>query len=331
MVQQACYTCGKFYERCRCTARNSDAEARDRPMTPHAPFHFAGNLARLAPCLAFLIGFAAPLPAEANALLAQRIVEGLPPPPDTPYLDQGLPPPLIQPTAPNVTAPAITAPTVTAPIAPAAAPIAPAAAPSPEQYLVYVNGDSSRLLDQVRRVESGALVQTFGGQQVIQVGLFEGESIAQRRVDLLAAQGIGAQIARVGEGDLAPATLVTARADLPAPDLLPLVSVDRQVEFGQPPDFSQFSADDRVAQAPSRASSYYVVIPGRARDLPNIADLAILLGGGLNVPERSIQERTAPLGPHVLIGPFVSQSAADRWNRYFRDFIDRDSRVYYRR
>lgn len=268
---------------------------------------------------------AAPFPAD-QQLLAQRIVDGLPPPPPSAF-----------PTAP-VSAPAVSVPT--APTAPT-----PAAASAPlagDRYLVVVNGDSPLLLDQVRRVESGAALQNLDGQQVIQAGVFDDRQVAQQQAQVLAAQGIGAEVIPVaptaGPSASLPAAmpqtsmpqLVSAAPTSPlsSPDLMPLTVVPREVEFGRPADF-----DNTIAQVGTTSiaasSSYYVVIPGDSDEVNRIADQVIRLGSGIGIAS-VVDERRSPIGPHVLVGPYSGRSAAARWSRYFRDF-GMDARVYYRR
>jgi hypothetical protein len=256
-------------------------------------------------------------------LLSQRVVDGLPPPPPSPT-----PPPQ----APTVSVPTTPRP----PGAPAPVPM-PGQTPTGNRYVVVINGDSPLLLDQVRRVESEAAIQTFQGQQVIQAGVFDNATVAQRRAETLASQGIGAEIVAVPMAALpqvaaapAPASpggsATPGRSPVAEPELLPLAVVPREVEFGQPP------AVDLIAQAenaPIRGSSYFVVIPGRSGDIEAIANQVIRLGSGIGIAS-VVDERTSPLGPHVLVGPYNGRSAASRWSRFFRDF-GMDARVYYRR
>ncbi|NJL20217.1 MAG: hypothetical protein HC895_04310 [Leptolyngbyaceae cyanobacterium SM1_3_5] len=263
-------------------------------------------------------------------LQAQNVIDGLPPPPNLPTIQPALPPEF------TVPASIVPASIVPAPTLPAAAPhdrpvegipLQPQADRPSSAYLVYVDGDSPLLLAQVRRVESSAFVDDRDGEQVIQAGVFREENRAQQQILALQQQGIEAQMRRVTRSTPPTADRPDAIAtnSLP-PDLLPEVSVPQQVEFGQPlaPTAPASSA---VAV---RSSSYYVVVPGRRSNLPDIANLVTLLGGGLNVSEDEVQELGSPRGPHVLVGPFVDRRTASRWNRYFRDF-GLDARVYYRR
>ncbi len=64
-----------------------------------------------------------------------------------------------------------------------------------QQYVVFVNGSSEELLNQVRLVEPTAFRTTFQGQSVIQAGRFSYSTNAQQRVTDLAAQGVTAQMA----------------------------------------------------------------------------------------------------------------------------------------
>ena len=81
-----------------------------------------------------------------------------------------------------------------------------------------------------------------------------------------------------------------------------------------------------MTNAPRRDNAYYVVIPGDEDELGSVREQVVLLGAAPG----AVEQRDRPLGPHLLIGPFVDQSAATRWNRFFQDF-GMDARVYYKR
>lgn len=66
-----------------------------------------------------------------------------------------------------------------------------------QRYLVYVNGNSLYLLQQVQQAEPRAFIQPFRGQQVIQVGIFETKSNARQQAAMLAQQGIGTEVAAI--------------------------------------------------------------------------------------------------------------------------------------
>ncbi|HEY9620856.1 MAG TPA: hypothetical protein V6C78_10825 [Crinalium sp.] len=268
-----------------------------------------------------------------RVLMAQRVVDGLPPPPPIP--SSQLPPPQIQPDSTPQLSPA--------PINPAFQPstsaFSPSSSSSDQRYLVLVNGDSPLLLEQVRKVESGAFLQNYDGRQVIQAGSFMEQNRAQRQQQALESQGIGADViavatptSSVAQADSYAASSVAYNSTLPAPEMTAVApSASREVVFGQQPNFS--TTETRTAQADlvaaASASRYYVAIPGRGSDLNAINEQVTRLGGGLGIAN-AVNSRTAPLGPHVLVGPFVNRNAAERWNRYLRAF-GMDARVYYRR
>jgi hypothetical protein len=277
-------------------------------------------------------------PLTANTLLAQQVVEGLPPPPTDPAPVQAMPPAIDRSAAPASPSSGSLTGELTSTSAPESTPDA--------QYMVYVNGDSPLLLDQVQRIEADAFLQTYDGQQVIQAGLFNEENSAKRQIQALETQGIGAEVVAISPSETraqtpvssqsivraasVPPIRVAANSDVAPSDLLPLVSADRVVPYGQPPPtvapYNPAQADVLVAAA---ARTYYVVIPGSSASLMDISNLVTTLGNG-EVPETAIQERRSPLGSHVLVGPFTNRSTASRWNRYFRDF-GMDARIYYGR
>lgn len=269
-------------------------------------------------------------------LLAQQVVDGLPPPPALPPAQLA---PEIQP-APISPSPSVVAPapsTLPAPQNPEFATPQPTPYSTTEMYAVVVNGDSPLLLDQVRKIESGAFVQDYEGRSVIQAGLFQDPDRANQQVSALEAQGIGAEIVPV-ERAVASSTIAAQPDSFTSPELLPAAPVAREVTFGQDPTFpttSPFADELTLAQTPLAPElpdrAYYVVVPGRSMALRDISLRITQLTGGLDVEEQNIQERESPLGPHVIVGPFVSRSAAFRWNRYFRAFGLPDSRVYFRR
>ncbi|HIK18540.1 MAG TPA: hypothetical protein IGS53_25100 [Leptolyngbyaceae cyanobacterium M33_DOE_097] len=65
------------------------------------------------------------------------------------------------------------------------------------RYMVYVNGNSPYLLQQIRLVEPDAFVQTFQGEPVIQVGMFDTEQAAQAQSKRFADYGLKADVATV--------------------------------------------------------------------------------------------------------------------------------------
>jgi SPOR domain len=120
---------------------------------------------------------AAQIPNLPPDLIAQDVLNGLPPAPPLPPGFSNPEPTLRAPSNPQFNA----APT----------------SPSAGRYLVLVNGDSPELLTQVRRIEAGAFVQEHDGKRVIQVGLYSSEANAQQRVDTLEQEGIRAKVVNV--------------------------------------------------------------------------------------------------------------------------------------
>ncbi len=265
------------------------------------------------------MAIALPEPDSDERLMAQQVVDGLPPPP-----------PLMNgydnPAQANLSSQA-------------------------NYYLVYVNGNSPLLLDQVQRIESSASVHNYQGQSFIQAGIFQDPSQATSRVQALSSQGIGAEMVQIpgnwlqqpttgtvaplpAVGGTAPPSVVnpvTVGANpLPPPDFAPLTVSPREVEFGRPPSYEESVESRRQSQELAVGNgNYFVVIPGRSQSLMDITSQVIRLGSGIGL-NNFVMERTEPLGPHVMVGPFVNRGAASRWSEYFQDF-GMDARVYFRR
>ncbi len=127
---------------------------------------------------------------------------------------------------PQVSVPA-TLPTVPLPPPPDAAPPLPEETvfqapqdlrqPTAGRYLVYVNGDSPYLLQQVQTVEPDAFVQQYQGRQVIQVGLFSNEENARRQVDALREGGVMAEVSYNNSTYLPPTNTKTSNYTVVVP------------------------------------------------------------------------------------------------------------------
>jgi hypothetical protein len=201
-----------------------------------------------------------------------------------------------------------------------------------QQYLVYVNGNSPLLLDQVRLVEPQAFVTALEGRSVIQAGRFNDWGNAQGLINDLSGLGIGAQIqttAAVSSPPPTPTSPITTAATTDLPPL-PVASAPPIVDFGQspsplPPPTVYPSLPAAPATVPAVSSSgYYVVVPGDQRSLPGLAQDITRLGA----PGHLVQIRQSPRGPHVAVGPFADRSAAEQWNRHLTDTGLR-ARVHY--
>jgi hypothetical protein len=251
-------------------------------------------------------------------LVAQRVVDGLPPPPPVIFGQESL-------AGQPQTAQA-------------------------QRYLVVVGGDNRTMLSQVQQVQPTASIQQYNGQRFIQAGLFNDVNAAQQQVKTLAASGVTAQVVPVAASVVSQTPTYPANsgygansgAALPPPEGLPTTTVPsvpaapaaptthpREVEFGgssASPAPSSTSATASGNRAGRRG--YYVIIPSSGRDMSAVTNQISRLTDGLGV-ESMIQSGTAR-GAHIKIGPFSSRDAAGRWTRYFRDF-GMDARVNYGR
>lgn len=241
-------------------------------------------------------------------LVAQQVVDGLPPPPPLIFGQE---------------------------------PVNQQAQAQTQQYLVVVSGDSQMLLSQVQQVQPAASMQDYNGQRFIQAGLFADINSAQQQVNTLAASGITAQVMPIASATTvgqAPAASYSAPAAtpydpnsaggmLPPPEPFPTMTAPPapgEVEFGAPPD----NPPDSAERGSEGSRSYYVIIPGGGRDIDAISTQIARLTDGMGI-DGMIQPGSSR-GKHVRVGPFNSRSAANRWTRYFRDF-GMDARVGYSR
>jgi hypothetical protein len=149
-------------------------------------------------------------------LVAQRVVDGLPPPPPVIFGQESLA------NSQNQVAQA-------------------------QRYLVVVNGDSKMVLSQVQQVQPTASLQEYNGQRFIQAGMFNDANSAQQQVKTLGASGITAQVVPVGTSvvsqtptyDPGSSAAPSGSMTLPPPEGMPTTTVPsspssspREVEFG---------------------------------------------------------------------------------------------------
>ncbi|WP_226889115.1 hypothetical protein [Nostoc sp. MG11] len=229
---------------------------------------------------------------NSSVLLAQqRVVETLPPPPDLqpiPYGQQPLPQlEPVQPVQVNQYERDFQ-------------PFQPAQAnkysQNFERYLVYVDSNDPRTLEQIRLIEPRAYIRQYQGRTVIQSGVFSRASNAQQRVRELKSYGINsARIVSFADGQ----EVTTS---------------------------SSFRGDPGRDNSRRQESRYYVAIPAKAEELAGIA-ARIRQNLGQN---GGVFERLKPRGPHVAVGPFPERFQAEEWNKYLRDYLGYgDARVYY--
>ncbi|MBD2081096.1 hypothetical protein [Leptolyngbya sp. FACHB-17] len=130
------------------------------------------------------------LSVESSFAQAQR----LPPPPNVPPIPTTPSAPLPS-TSPDFPprAPINVAPDERIYTAPGVSPVNPVA-PVSGRYRVFVDSDSSFVLQRVRVIQPDAFLQNAGGRRVIQAGIFNNEVNARQQVSRLSTQGIYAQI-----------------------------------------------------------------------------------------------------------------------------------------
>ena len=224
--------------------------------------------------------------------------------------------------------------------------------PGGEQYVVFINGNSDLLLQQVRQIEPGALINNVDGSSVIQAGRFVSLQNAQQRVSELSAIGVGAQVESTSfvSAPVAVTPVATPVPSVPtnatatiAGDLppLPVSATASTVEFGQAAPFQTVPSPPvsaaplntapptanavPIAQQQPSTSGYYIVVPGNAAELPDLANQVVSLGA----PPSLVQMRNAPRGPHVAVGPYDDYGIAEEWNNYLRDAGMMNARVHF--
>jgi hypothetical protein len=72
---------------------------------------------------------------------------------------------------------------------------------------------------------------------------------------------------------------------------------------------------------------YYVIIPTDTANLGTLSSQVVQLG----TPADRVQQRTAPRGPHVAVGPFSDRGLANRWNDFYRQSGIPNTRVHFDR
>jgi len=209
-------------------------------------------------------------------------------------------------------------------------------------YMVYVNGDSPYLLQQVQTVEPRASIQPYQGRQVIQVGTYSDEASAKRQVEALRSQGVFAEVSGASASGYPYAPPSVASSSYPYPpggvnSAYPYppnganpTSADAATNLPYPPPPPGGGVPNYTDQLGgsniTRSSPYLVVIPGGRQELSSLAQRAMRLG----IRQDAIQQKDSPLGPHLEIGPFSAYKEA----RDVSNFLSGgglDSRVYYSR
>ncbi|WP_096671346.1 hypothetical protein [Dolichospermum compactum] len=167
-----------------------------------------------------------------------------------------------------------------------------------DRYFVYVDSNNPQVLQRVRQIETNAYIRNYNGRNVIQSGVFNGQSNAQRRVQELELNGIpGARIVNSDNIELS--------GRLAAPYNTP-------------------GSNTQNYQQETR-NSYYVVIPSNSNRLRSLGtEIRQKVSISINVFRRS-----QPLGLHIAVGPFSDRLEAELWNSYLKDSGYGNARVYY--
>ncbi|MFM7365380.1 MAG: hypothetical protein ACKO11_12975 [Cuspidothrix sp.] len=163
--------------------------------------------------------------------------------------------------------------------------------PNFDKYFVYVDNSSSQILQRVKQVEPSAYIRNYNGRNVIQAGVFTGQSNAQRRIKELELNGIfGAGIVN-----------------------------SENLEI--PPD-----SDTSVINPKNLGNSYYVVIPSNANNLRYLREEIRQRLYSNNI---KILMRTQPRGAHIAVGPFSDRLDAEQWNNFLKKSGYSNARVYF--
>ncbi|NES92777.1 hypothetical protein [Okeania sp. SIO2B9] len=160
------------------------------------------------------------------------------------------------------------------------------------QYVVYIESDSALLLGIIRRkIEPRAVLRSFAGSTVIQVGSFSQLFFALDLLDYLEERGINAQLEKLDSNEAfgEPVKPAILAASVYPP-------VKRSIAYGL-----------------SNSKSYYLLIPSKSTNLALITYKLRLLG----IPDQGIQVTEIP--ENVAIGPFEKEEIAEKWQRYLLD------------
>lgn len=163
-----------------------------------------------------------------------------------------------------------------------------------EKYLVYVDTDNPANLARVQRLVPNAVQRTIGNQTVLQVGAFGDRQAAETWRRTLTQEGIYAKVGLIS---------TSSGSQQPLNTPVPANFSDREVK------------------------GYYVVIPGNSSNLSGIADRLYQVVG----TQVQIQQRNAPFGTHLALGPFRDRREAEQWNTRVRGAGIKNARIYFSR
>lgn len=204
------------------------------------------------------------------------------------------------------------------------------------QYIVYVNGDSDLLLQQIRRIEPGAFRRNYDNRQVIQAGRFLNLVNAQERVSELENRGILSEIADLGATSNAPSSVPSSSiggttspasiVSIPL-DTAPL-PVNTTLDFAAP-NVSAVSPFSSNTLAPNlmfgQNPAYYVAIPSKPGKLADLT--AQLSATGIN--PTLILARASRRGAFIALGPYSDRLSAEVMVANLKNAGFGNARVYY--
>jgi len=190
-------------------------------------------------------------------------------------------------------------------------------------FRVQIYGSSEQLLSLVRRVEPDAFVRD--GKDAIQAGLFSDAVNAIQLVQSLSEQGIEADIIKIrnpqdqsSRSNPSPREYISLSSSPEPPEQSNSDFVPIAVESASPtPETPVEEEDER---------GYYVVIPTREEKLAKTAQVVKTAGVNQNL----IEQRNAPRGNHVAVGPFPHRGEANRWSSHLQN-EGLNARVYFSR
>ncbi len=192
-----------------------------------------------------------------------------------------------------------------------------------QQFVVYV--PDSQQLERVRTVAPDAFVSRLGsGQPVVQIGRFNNENLAQRRLEQMRSQGIAALMTAVGSqnpmpvagGTLPRPVSVEPLPGVPSPvgsiPVTPIpVTRNATIEIGRepirPPEPqpipvpSPNTVEPMVSPSPARRDRYFAIVPGGSAELLQKARAI------------AAQARVAasPMGTYIELQGFPDRFSAD--------------------
>ena len=199
-------------------------------------------------------------------------------------------------------------------------------------FRVQVYGSSEQLLSLVRRIEPDAFVRD--GKNVIQAGLFSDAVNAIQLVQSLSEQGIEADIIKIPRSQSRSSSSsereMISLSSVPETQTPPEANANEMIPLAiEPPTPTADASQTLISERPNNQKGnrgYYVVIPSNESRLSQISEQVEEAG----VRPSLIQQRNAPRGNHLAVGPFIHRTEANRWSSELQT-QGLDARVYFGR